>query len=292
MPPGVAVVAAGRPRRGGVRAAGFVSARGRPGTCQPDVTGFGRVVGGHAMVGPALDGSVELAVRGAAARVSTLGASDCERLRDGLLAQPVNALSSLAYLAAGGWVAWAARRAEPACRRAAVAFGLTLALTGAGSADYHGPGSPAARWLHDLGIQAPLLFVAVRDLADAARIGPGGALGLQAAGVAAAGVTLALVPGSATALAVWLAGAVLAGEAVMLPRRLRSRRGRRGAWRADALAGAALACAGLLHVLGRSGGTLCDPDGVLQPHAAWHVLTAAALAAWARAALDGPEGGR
>jgi hypothetical protein len=33
--------------------------------------------------------------------------------------------------------------------------------------------------------------------------------------------------------------------------------------------------------LGRTGSPLCDPATLLQPHAAWHVLAAATLTAWA-----------
>jgi hypothetical protein len=36
----------------------------------------------------------------------------------------------------------------------------------------------------------------------------------------------------------------------------------------------------VLHILGRTGERWCRPDSVLQPHAAWHALSAAAL--WAR----------
>jgi hypothetical protein len=34
-------------------------------------------------------------------------------------------------------------------------------------------------------------------------------------------------------------------------------------------------------VLRRTGGLLCRPDSLLQPHALWHLLTATAMAAWA-----------
>ena len=41
-----------------------------------------------------------------------LGESDCEEIRSGFIAQPVNALSSVAYVAGGGWVvAWSSCRA-------------------------------------------------------------------------------------------------------------------------------------------------------------------------------------
>ena len=44
---------------------------------------------------------------------------------------------------------------------------------------------------------------------------------------------------------------------------------------------AALAVGVTAYLLGRTGGPLCRPDSLLQPHALWHLLTAAAMAAWA-----------
>ena len=45
-------------------------------------------------------------------------------------------------------------------------------------------------------------------------------------------------------------------------------------------AATALAVGLALHVAGRTGRPLCRPDSPLQPHAAWHVLSAVAL--WLR----------
>ena len=59
------------------------------------------------------------------------GGADCEALRDGLLAQPVNSLSSLAYVAA----AIVLVRRQPRHRVPA----LALAAVGVGSFLYHGP---------------------------------------------------------------------------------------------------------------------------------------------------------
>jgi hypothetical protein len=47
-----------------------------------------------------------------------------------------------------------------------------------------------------------------------------------------------------------------------------------------AIAWVALAAAGVLNLLGRTGAPLCRPDSWAQPHAAWHVLTAVAVSAW------------
>ena len=64
-----------------------------------------------------------------------LGGSDCEALRDGVLGQPANTLSSLAYVAAAAYVLRRGGPPGPA---------LALALVGIGSVLYHGPMPPGA----------------------------------------------------------------------------------------------------------------------------------------------------
>jgi hypothetical protein len=162
-----------------------------------------------------------------------LGAGDCERLHDGLIAQPVNTASALAYVAVGAWLVGRGLRAGPD-RGRTVAFGLVVAAAGVGSVDYHGPASPAARLLHDGGLYAAVGFVAVHEVARLARR-PGRPLRHRAA---------------------YLAGL------------------------------AALAAGSACWWLGRTGGLLCDPDSPFQGHAAWHLLTAAALACWAVATME------
>jgi hypothetical protein len=160
-----------------------------------------------------------------------LGAGDCERLHGGLVAQPVNTASALAYVAVGAWLAGRGVRQD---RGGMVAFGLAVAAAGVGSVDYHGPGSPGARLLHDGGLYAVAGFVAWREVAR--RV----------------------------------------GRARPTPRG-------RAAYRAAlALAAAGAAC----WWAGRTASPFCDPDSPLQPHAAWHLLGAAALACWATATLD------
>ena len=110
-----------------------------------------------------------------AALLLALGGADCERIGDGWLAQPVNALSSLAYVAAAGWLAGQARirRRDRAFLAAA---SLALAAVGVGSAAYHGPQPGWAAVAHDgsiVALGAVLLsrstwLVARRD----ARLGP------------------------------------------------------------------------------------------------------------------------
>jgi hypothetical protein len=207
------------------------------------------------------------------------GAGDCERLHDGLVAQPVNTASALAYLLAAAWLARQGARRDAAARREALAFGLAVAAAGGGSVDFHGPGSPAARWLHDAGLCAALSFVAVHDLARLAgtrRL----AVPAWAATAGAGGLLLGLAPRAGGALAGALGVLVAAGEVAV------ARRRPRGAGTAAYRAGVvALAVGAACWWLGRTGGPLCDPDSPLQGHAAWHLLTAFALAAWGRAVL-------
>jgi hypothetical protein len=121
----------------------------------------------------------------------SLGAGDCERLRDGLIAQPVNTASALAYVAVGAWLAGRGRRAGAAVRPGPVAFGMAVAAAGIGSVDYHGPGSPAARLLHDGGLYAVVGLVAWHELtrrASRERLGPAHRAAYRLAlGAAAAG---------------------------------------------------------------------------------------------------------
>jgi hypothetical protein len=166
-----------------------------------------------------------------------LGAGDCERLHDGLIAQPVNTTSALAYVAVGAWLAGRGLRAGGPARPATVAFGVAVAAAGIGSVDYHGTGSPAARLLHDGTLYVVVGFVAWREVArraGRARLTPAGRVAYRAALAAAA-----------AGAACWWAG--------------------------------------------RTDSPWCDPDSLLQGHAAWHLLGAAALAAWGRAGLGWDE---
>ena len=173
-----------------------------------------------------------------------LGPGDCERLHDGLIAQPVNTASALAYVAVGVWLlsrrrpegSGEPRRGAPVRRL----FGVAVVVAGVGSVDYHGTGSPAARLLHDGGLYAVVGLVAWREAARRVgreRLGP----------AHRAAYRLAL-------------GAAAAGAVC---------------WRA-----------------GRGNSPWCDPDSLLQAHAAWHLLGAAALACWAAATLDPPAQAR
>jgi hypothetical protein len=83
-----------------------------------------------------------------------IGASDCERLRPGPLAQPVNAVTSLAYVAGAGVVAARVGRVAGRMPADAAGYAATLALVGLGSVAFHGPQPPGARLMHDLPVFA------------------------------------------------------------------------------------------------------------------------------------------
>lgn len=88
--------------------------------------------------------------------VLALGGSDCEALHDGWLGQPVNSLSSLAYVAAGAFLL---RRGGP------TGPALALGAVGVGSFLYHGPMPAGAEAVHD----GSLVVLAVAGLAAAWR---------------------------------------------------------------------------------------------------------------------------
>lgn len=91
--------------------------------------------------------------------VAVLGGADCERIRAGLLAQPVNAVSSLAYVAVGLWLL-GRMRTGGSRRTILVAGGATLVAVGVGSFAYHGPQPEWADTAHDASIAGLLLLTA------------------------------------------------------------------------------------------------------------------------------------
>jgi hypothetical protein len=88
-------------------------------------------------------------------------AADCEELRPGWLAQPVNALSCLAYVvAAAGTVAWSRRRTGHV-GAPVVLYGAIVAANGVGGIAFHGPGDRTSRWIHDAALVGTWSAVAV-----------------------------------------------------------------------------------------------------------------------------------
>lgn len=95
----------------------------------------------------------------------SFGHSDCERIVGGALAQPVLAVTSLAYVAVGVAVLWWAVRVRAPL---AAAAGLALVAVGVGSFAFHGPQPSWAGLAHDWPIVAVGVVYAV-GLAQSAR---------------------------------------------------------------------------------------------------------------------------
>jgi len=89
--------------------------------------------------------------------LAAMADSDCERLRSGWLAQPANAVSSLAYVAAGLWLLCRSRG-----RPALIAGGLGMIAAGTGSLAYHGPQPSWGHVLHDGAVVVLALIIATQ----------------------------------------------------------------------------------------------------------------------------------
>ena len=98
-----------------------------------------------------------------------IGASDCERLRPGLVAQPVNTVTSLGYVVAGAVVMARHHQGDPGRLRQVRLYSSMLALVGLGSVAFHGPQPPGARAMHDLPIPALLALAIGTPLVRARR---------------------------------------------------------------------------------------------------------------------------
>ncbi|QGG94463.1 hypothetical protein [Actinomarinicola tropica] len=114
--------------------------------------------------------------------MSHVAASDCERIRDGRVAQPANTASSLAFVVAGVEIL----RRTGRHRRWWSAVAAASITAGIGSVAYHGPGGRIAKVVHDVGVDALALALPVAVAADGApaRISPR-TVALGAASVAA-----------------------------------------------------------------------------------------------------------
>lgn len=209
--------------------------------------------------------------------LTELGETDCETLGDGWLAQPINALSSLAYSLIGIVIAVSVLRADRQ-RAVPLVYAACLVAVGLGSVAFHGPQLSGSQLLHDLPILLTVLFMLNHDRVIL-RPDSGREL-VTFAGVAIVAVALAIVvPVVVAPLSIAVAGAVLVAEVVISRRRLRP--GSRARQRRGATTIAVIAVAGgASWILGRSDSPLCDPDAWYQLHGLWHMLSAVVFALW------------
>jgi hypothetical protein len=213
-----------------------------------------------------------------------LGGSDCEALRHGLLGQPANAVSSASYAVVGAWLLAGTLRAPAGQRLMQTAYAGSLIAVGVGSVAYHGPMPPGAQLAHDLPIITLLTVVTLRNISALGVLGHCGASIWAGVGSAGCGLLLARQPGGYKLLGGIAVGLALASEALVQQRDRRRAGQVPGAgrplpyWAAIALLAAGL----VLDYLGRTGGPLCRPGSVLQPHAGWHALSALAAGLYGR----------
>jgi len=176
---------------------------------------------------------------------------DCELVGPGLLGQPINTLTTLPFIVLGGWLA---------TRERSRWVGIALMATGAGSFVFHGPMPPWSEWAHD--VTLAWLIAVIGGLGTRwERWSRLPALGAIATLFAAFPVTADPV---AAALTVIVGGSVLV-------RRPPAR---------ELLALGLLAIVAILGRLGATGGPLCDPSSLWQPHGLWHVGAAIAVTWW------------
>ena len=206
----------------------------------------------------------------------------CERVADGVLDEPVAAVTSLAFVVAGVVVLVLGRRTgaargAPAGRSgsgAAARGGLAVyaglvAATGVGSFVQHGPDPAWSDVAHDLPLLATLAYVGADAAADLASRPRARRWWLPVVATLLPLVVLAPRAGD-------LAGVGLAVVAVGLTV-LRALR--RPAVRTRVAVTLGLLVTGsAIGTLSRAGWPWCDPASLLQGHGGWHVLAAAALA--------------
>jgi len=197
-----------------------------------------------------------------------IAASDCERCRRGLVAQPVNTVSSLAFVAAGALTIRSLRRRRVDTPGEA-AVGWAAMAAGLGSVAYHGPGTAFGRYVHDASL---LNLLASLTLAD----------GSRASGRPVPRSALAIVPVVSsvaahprTSMGAQAAFGIAAGAAEAA--RVATEDSSRAIRVRDAAEAVTVGVGALAHVLGRSGGPWCRPDSLVQPHALWHVAMAATV---------------
>jgi hypothetical protein len=206
-----------------------------------------------------------------------IGESDCETIQEGLIAQPVNAFSSGAYILAGIWLISRAARMRSHETATQMVFGVALASVGVGSIAFHGPTPPGARLLHDLTIASVFALIAARNAGILREWTEATVLMVFAVVTAITGGAMAVAPNVGNAVGGVVGVGAVATEAYLYWTRRRGGLSRRTVrWLAGIVV--LFAVAGIINLLGRTDAPLCEPGSLFQGHALWHGLTAVAFA--------------
>jgi hypothetical protein len=188
-------------------------------------------------------------------------AADCEAIGAGFLGQPINTLTTLGFVVAGIIVIVG--------RQDMRWIGIGLVSTGIGSFVFHGPMPPGSEWAHDVSLAWLLTMIA--------GWGTRWERVSRLPALVVIGAVVALVPVIADPFAGVMT--VVAVMSILLRDRSASTVG-------PLLLLASVAVFGRL---GATGGPLCNPDSLLQPHAVWHLGSALAVTWWALGAATTPS---
>jgi hypothetical protein len=211
------------------------------------------------------------------------GASFCERSHGGAIAQPANTMSNLGFVVAGLLVARHAQRRRaphPGTRdvmptTVATVFACVVVLLGPGSAAMHATQSEWGGHLDMLSMYLVAGFAAAWAWVRWARRGTAWFVAAYGACVAACElVGLWPAPVPVVHYSGNLAFGVLLVAAVVLETALWRRGDTTRVFRHGVVAVATMLVAFAVWLLSNAG--RCDPDSLLQGHAAWHLLCAVA----------------
>ena len=179
---------------------------------------------------------------------------DCELIGTGFLSQPVNSVTTLAFLVAGVWVLR---------RHTTVWIGIALIATGVGSFVFHGPMPSWGEWAHDVTLSWLIVTIgALRTRWEGWSRTPA-LFGLA--------LLFAFLPQVADPIAVALTVVVMGSILLRRPSRH------------ETLALGLLVAGAAFGRLGSTGWPLCDPASTFQPHGVWHVTAALSVAWWVEA---------
>jgi hypothetical protein len=204
--------------------------------------------------------------------VSAIGETDCETIGSGILAQPVNAVSSLAFSVFGLVLLFSMSRYDGPERVNRLIIGILMIATGIGSVLFHGPQGSASHFLHDVTILLTMTAIVTMNVAGLLRWTEQ-RVWLILVGTALVISAVLLIWPSSTNVVAGIALVALVVQDVALHRAGSIRTG----WWIAAIV--AMAVALLFFVVGRTGGPLCDSSSLFQGHALWHILSATTL--WA-----------
>jgi len=202
-----------------------------------------------------------------------MGDSDCEFVESGLLVQPVNAVSSLAYSLIGAAIVVWAFSVSGHNRVVRIVFGVLMIATGVGSVMFHGPQGLGSQFLHDITFLTALLFLAVFNLTASRLKSVSASWAYFIVGGIGLAAALVISPGLTNALMIVVVVALVTSDVALFRRMARWTK-----WYVTGLVASVAAIS--MFVLGRTDGVLCDPSSTFQGHSVWHVLGAVALGAY------------